>query len=104
MSNRDLFTELSSALIEAKEHSEGKLTLKTHQINDVSELDISPNEIIHIRESFNMSRGVFANVLHTSSRTLENWEQGRSVPNGQAVTLLRLVQRHPETLKHIAEL
>ncbi|EPD5144743.1 TPA: helix-turn-helix domain-containing protein, partial [Vibrio cholerae] len=52
----------------------------------------------------NMSRGVFARLLHTSSRTLENWEQGRSVPNGQAVTLLKLVQRHPETLSHIAEL
>ncbi|EOX1767499.1 transcriptional regulator, partial [Vibrio cholerae] len=26
------------------------------------------------------------------------------VPNGQAVTLLKLVQRHPETLSHIAEL
>jgi|TARA_B110000240_G_scaffold179819_1_gene210348 putative transcriptional regulator len=104
MSNRDLFTELSSSLVEAKEHSEGKLTLKTHHVNDVSELDISPNEIVHIREKFNMSRGVFANLLHTSSRTLENWEQGRSAPNGQAITLLRLVQRHPETLTHIAEL
>lgn len=104
MSNRDLFMELSSALVEAKEYSEGKLTLKTHQINDVSELDISPNEIVHIREKFNMSRGVFANLLHTSSRTLENWEQGRSAPNGQAITLLKLVQRHPETLTHIAEL
>jgi putative transcriptional regulator len=104
MSNRDLFLELSSALVEAKEHSEGKLTLKTHKLNDVNELGISPNEIVNIREKFNMSRGVFARLLHTSSRTLENWEQGRSTPNGQAVTLLKLVQSHPETLTHIAEL
>lgn len=104
MSNRDSLTELSSALVEAKNHSEGKLTLKTHQVNDLSQLDISPSEIVHIREKFNMSRGVFASLLHTSSRTLENWEQGRSAPNGQAITLLKLVQRHPETLTHIAEL
>ncbi|GAA0785928.1 MULTISPECIES: helix-turn-helix domain-containing protein [Pseudomonadati] len=104
MSNRDLFTELSSALVEEKEHSEGKLTLKTHQVNDVSELDISPNEIVHIREKFHMSRGVFASLLHASPRTLENWEQGRRAPNGQAITLLKLVQRYPETLTHIAEL
>ncbi len=104
MSNRDLFTELSSSLIEAKEHPNGKLTLKNHKLKDVGELDISPNEIVSIREQFNMSRGVFARLLHTSSRTLENWEQGRSAPNGQAVTLLKLVQRHPETLSHIAEL
>lgn len=104
MSKRDLFAELNSALVEAKEHSEGKLTLKTHEVNDASELSISPDEIVNIREQFNMSRGVFARLLHTSSRTFENWEQGRSVPNGQAITLLKLVQRHPETLVHIAEL
>jgi putative transcriptional regulator len=51
-----------------------------------------------------MSRGVFANYLHTSVRTLENWEQGRSAPNSQAITLLKLVQSHPETLSHIAAL
>ena len=45
MSNRDLFAELSLALVEAKQHSEGKLTLKIHHVNDVSELNISPNEI-----------------------------------------------------------
>ena len=104
MSSRDLFSELTSALVEAKEHSEGKLTLKTHHVNDLSELEISPNEIVHIRENFNMSRGVFASLLHTSSRTLENWEQGRSAPNGQAITLLKLVQRHPDTLTRIADL
>ena len=46
MSNRDLFTELNSALVEAKNHSEGKLTLKTHQISNVGELNISPDEIV----------------------------------------------------------
>ncbi|MGO2129559.1 MAG: helix-turn-helix domain-containing protein [Pseudoalteromonas prydzensis] len=104
MSNRDLFSELSTALVDAKAHSQGKLTLRTHTVGDASDLAISPDEIINIREAFNMSRGVFANLLHTSARTLENWEQGRSAPNGQAVTLLKLVQRHPETLNHIAEL
>ena len=104
MSNRNLFNELSSALLEAKEHSKGKLTLKNHEVNDIPDLHISPDEIVNIREKFNMSRCVFAHLLHTSSRTLENWEQGRSAPNGQAVTLLKLVQRHPETLSHIAEL
>lgn len=104
MSNRDLFSELTTALNEAKAHSEGKLTLKTHEVKEASNLEISPKEILSIREQYNMSRGVFARYLHTSTRTLENWEQGRSVPNGQAVTLLKLVQSHPETLSHIASL
>lgn len=102
MSKRDLFSELSTALNEAKAHSEGKLTLKTHEVESKPEFDITPQEIVTIRESFKMSRGVFARYLRTSSRTLENWEQGRSVPNGQAITLLKLVQLRPETLQEIA--
>jgi len=104
MSKRDLFTELNAALIDAKLHSEGKLTLKTHVLETPHDLSISPKEIVSLREKFNMSRGVFAKYLHTSSRTLENWEQGRSKPNEQAVTLLKLVKSHPETLTHIAAL
>lgn len=104
MNKRDLFSELSSALSEVKQHSQGKLTLRTHVVSNSKDLNISANEIVNIREKFNMSRGVFARYLHTSSRTLENWEQGRSVPNCQAVTLLRLVQQHPETLSYIAKL
>jgi len=104
MSNRNLFCELSAALVEAKLHSEGKLTLKNHEIRDTGERHISPVEILSIRQQFKMPRGEFAKLLHTSSRTLKNWEQGRSMPNGQAVILLRLVQRYPETMAQIASL
>ena len=104
MSNRNLFSELSLSLSEAKEHLEGKLTLKTVKIEIEDDFVIFPSEIISIRKKFNMSQGVFAKYLHTSSRTLENWEQGRSCPNGQAITLLRLVESHPETLSQIAAL
>ena len=104
MSKRNLFSELSSALSEAKQHSEDKLTLRTINVESKDKFSLTPSEIVNIREMFNMSRGVFAKYLHTSSRTLENWEQGRSSPNGQAMTLLRLVKSHPETLSQIAEL
>ncbi len=104
MSKRNLFSELSTALSEAKQHDEGKLTLKNHKVEVPTHLVISPDEIKEIRQRYNMSRLIFARYLHTSSRTLENWEQGRSKPNEQAVTLLYLVQKHPETLSHIADL
>ena len=104
MSSRNLFSELSLSLSEAKEHSKGKLTLKTVKIESTNKFVILPSEITNIRKKFNMSQGVFAKYLHTSPRTLENWEQGRSSPNGQATTLLRLVQNHPETLSQIAAL
>ena len=40
MSKRDLFAELTTSLNEAKEHSEGKLTLKTHEMKIADELVI----------------------------------------------------------------
>ena len=104
MNKRDLFSELSSAIEEARSHDQGKLTLKTHQIDLPIQLVVSPEEIKKIREKYKMSRQVFARYLHTSSRTLENWEQGRSKPNEQAITLLHLVKQFPETLSHIADL
>ncbi|MNU01033.1 Antitoxin igA-2 [compost metagenome] len=51
-----------------------------------------------------MSRAVFAMYLRTNARTLENWEQGRARPNAQAVTLIRLVEKFPETVEHLAAL
>ena len=104
MSKRNLFFELSTALSDAKSHDQGKLTLKTHKVDIPKQLDLQPGDIKKIREKYKMSRQVFARYLHTSSRTLENWEQGRSKPNEQAITLLHLVDNHPETLNYIAEL
>ncbi|MBJ7262571.1 MAG: addiction module antitoxin [Burkholderiaceae bacterium] len=51
-----------------------------------------------------MSRPVFAMYLRTNPRTLENWEQGRARPNAQAIALIRLVQKYPETVGHLATL
>lgn len=104
MNKRDLFVELASAISDAKKHDREMLTLKTHRVDMPSELAITPSEIRKIRNRYRMSRPLFARYLHTSSRTLENWEQGRSKPNEQAVTLLHLVKKHPETLSHIADL
>ena len=104
MSNRNLFDELGESLREAKRHSENKLTLKSHAAEAPKKLEITPAAIKQVRNQCNMSRGLFAQYLHTSSRTLENWEQGRSKPNEQAVTLLMLVKAYPETLENIANL
>ena len=104
MNKRDLFSELESAFSDAKQHDQCNLTLKNHRVAIPTELAISPEEILEIRQIYKMSRHVFARYLHISSRTLENWEQGRSKPNEQAITLLHLVKNYPEILQQIATL
>jgi len=82
-----------SALSDVKQHDHGILTLNTHKVDAPAELVISPEEIKRIRQRYKMSRQVFARYLYTSSRTIENWGQGRSKPNEQAITLLFLVKK-----------
>ena len=40
MSKRDLFSELTSGPVDAKAHSQGRLTLRTHSVNDINDLAI----------------------------------------------------------------
>jgi len=103
MNKRNLFEELQQGLNEAIEHDQGKLTLKSHSV-EPKHIEITAKEIRSIREQFNMSRAVFAAYLHTSSRTLEKWEQGISKPNEQAATLLKLTEKYPDTIDRLQAL
>ena len=44
----------------------------------------------------------FAKLFGVSVRTLRDWEQRRSSPNGAAKTLIAILERHPEVLQEIA--
>ncbi|QHG62960.1 helix-turn-helix domain-containing protein [Pseudomonas putida] len=100
--HRNLFTELSEGFDALAEERAGKMTLRSHKVNYQELAPLAPNELLELRQQLNMSRAVFANYLRTNARTLENWEQGRSKPNAQAIALIRLVQKFPETVEHLA--
>jgi len=78
---------------------QGKITLRTHKVQLPQLVPITAEEVVAIRQQLNLSRSVFAMYLHTNTRTLENWEQGRAT-----TTLVRLVERFPQTIKQLAAL
>ncbi len=45
-----------------------------------------------------LSQAVFARVLNASSDTVKAWEQGKRQPDGMALTLLEIAERHPKVL------
>lgn len=55
-------------------------------------------DIKRIREGYKLTQEQFASMLGISVRTLRNWEQGRRVPEGPAMVLLRVADKHPEAL------
>jgi putative transcriptional regulator len=99
---RNLFGELSEGMAALAEARQGKRTLRTHAFKYKPAPKVTPKELIRVRESLNLSRGLFAVYLRTNVRTLENWEQGRARPNAQAVLLINLVKRYPDTVKRLA--
>lgn len=55
-------------------------------------------DIKKIREGYQLTQAQFAAMLGISLSTLQNWEQGRRIPEGPAMVLLRVAQKHPEAV------
>ncbi|HEV2147627.1 MAG TPA: helix-turn-helix domain-containing protein [Longimicrobiaceae bacterium] len=68
------------------------------------EADVRPPQaytgakIRRIREGMGVSQNVFARVLNASPDTVKAWEQDKRQPDGMALALLEVADRHPEAL------
>ncbi len=99
---RNLFEELSEGFDALAQERQGKRTLRTHEVEINPVPDLVAADLVALRERLHLSRTVFARILRTNPRTLENWEQGRAKPNAQAALLIRLVARFPDTLERLS--
>lgn len=101
---RKLFDELMDGVDAMQQQREGKITLRSHEVDDLPPLKIDADLIRDTRERLHVSRAVFARRLRVSPRTLENWEQGRARPNAQASALILMVRNYPDTLQKLSSL
>jgi putative transcriptional regulator len=101
---RKLFNELVEGVDAMQQQREGKITLRSHEVEDLPPLEVDADLIRDTRERLQVSRAVFARRLRVSVRTLENWEQGRARPNAQASALILMVRKYPDTLEKLSSL
>jgi putative transcriptional regulator len=101
---RNLFDELMEGVEDMRLQRQGKVTLRSHEVEALPPLTVDARVIRQTRERLNVSRAVFARGLRISARTLENWEQGRARPNAQAAALILMVRRYPDTLVKLQSL
>ncbi|MGB5180244.1 MAG: transcriptional regulator [Gammaproteobacteria bacterium] len=101
---RKLFDELMEGVDAMQQQRKGKITLRSHEIEDLPPLEVDADLIRDTRERLHVSRAVFARSLRVSLRTLENWEQGRARPNAQASALILMVRKYPDTLEKLSSL
>jgi putative transcriptional regulator len=87
---RDFNAELEESIEALRAFNRNEDNLVTHTVNRT----LSP--VAAIRKQMNVSQHAFAGLLGVSVRTIQDWEQGRRVPSGPSITLLRIAERHPE--------
>ncbi len=64
-------------------------------------MTIIANKITNIRKKTGLTQKEFAESMNISIGTLRNWEQGHRSPDGAAITLLKIIDKHPELLNEI---
>lgn len=97
------FKKLKAGLQDAIAHNEGKLNLRTENIElPKPPANYKPKEIKKIREKKRYSQNVFASVLNVSVKTIQSWESGKRMPSHAALRLLEIIDKglyNPEIYK-----
>lgn len=68
----------------------------------IIEGELQPGDVAALRCFVRLTQAEFAEALGISRRTLQNWEQDRTTPNGSGLALLRIAARHPAVMREAA--
>ena len=98
MNDKD-FEQLIGGVNEVIAHLDGKQTLRKTVITVPDEPPAyTAAEVRQLRETLQLSQGLFAKVLNVSVNTVRKWEQDERHPSGPSARLLQIAQVHPEYL------
>ncbi len=81
---RDLGLELLNAIQEIKANKGTKRQV------------MLATDVCSLRGELSLTQVEMATILRVSTRTLQEWEQGRRKPSGPAQALLHIMHDHPE--------
>ena len=85
--------EIEAALGEVLAHVRGEVDFLCRIIDDPA-----AEHILAIRKRMKLSRQKFADRIGFDARAVQDWEQGRGVPDRAARVLLTVIDRDPEAL------
>jgi putative transcriptional regulator len=88
--DKNLFADLLQSVRDAGRYMRGEDVPGT-KVHVIEQPDVKA-----LRESAAISQAEFARLIGVSKRTLENWEQKRTVPSGPARALLKIVAVDPK--------
>jgi putative transcriptional regulator len=91
---RKLFKELKEGLEDAIAYEQGKLDLRSKDIEIPDPpAEYTAKKIKKIRDKNRYSQGIFAKILNVSIKTVQSWESGQRVPSHAALRLLEIIDK-----------
>ncbi len=90
---RDKARDLGAELLESVRE------MKAGRVGHVHRVPVSAVTEARTRAGFSQQQ--FAQLLGVSTRTLQEWEQGRRQPTGAARSLLTIAAKRPEVLRDV---
>jgi putative transcriptional regulator len=88
---KEHFAKLVASIEEAGE-------IKAGRKRPSRKYEITPPDIKKVREKLQVTQREFAAMIGVSTRTLQNWEQGRRKPEGPANALLKVATKNPKAV------
>ena len=89
-----LGNEVEEALGEVLEHVRGEIDLPCRIVDDPT-----AERIRAVRKRLKLSRQKFADRFGLDARALQDWEQGRRIPDRSARVLLTVIDQEPEAVE-----
>ena len=86
--------EVEAALGEVLSHVRGEVDLPCRIVDDPS-----AQRILALRKRMKLSRQKFADRFGLDARALQDWEQGRRVPDRAARVPLTVIDRDPQAVE-----
>ena len=88
--------EVEEALGEVLAHVRGEVALPCRIVDDPA-----AEHILALRKRLKLSRQKFADRFGLDARAVQDWEQGRRVPDRAARVLLTVIARDPEAVVRV---
>ncbi len=86
--------EVEEALGEVLAHVRGEVDLPCRIVDDPS-----AERILALRKRMKLSRQKFADRFGLDARAVQDWEQGRRLPDRAARVLLTVIERDPKAVE-----
>ena len=93
LKTREASRHLAAELLESVDDMLANRAAATHQVAIPTALEA--------RQKTGLSQQQFANILHISKRTLQEWEQGRRQPSGAAQALISIALKRPDIIAEV---